>query len=211
MQPWVPWWSLKEGTDKKVIPCHKVAWEGLLEEVVLEMGLELGIRIIKGTWWDQEAKRGVPIVAQGKQIQLGTVRWQWHLYLDSGFLCVGCTLKAGHQPLVTPKPQVSRRPASRLAETGVLSNRANNSLRTESHWISSSLCHFWINLSESNNEIQSALHICRFHISQVQPTVEQNYSEKKKNSETSKKAKLQFATYQQLFNTAFTWYLQLFT
>lgn len=30
----------------------EVAWEGLLEEVILEMGLEIRIRIIKGTGWD---------------------------------------------------------------------------------------------------------------------------------------------------------------
>lgn len=43
-------WSLKEGTEKKVILFFVgVAWEGLLEEVTLPMSLEVGIRIIKGT------------------------------------------------------------------------------------------------------------------------------------------------------------------
>lgn len=46
----MPQWSLKEGTEKKVILFFvEVAWEGLLEEVTLPMSLEVGIRIIKGT------------------------------------------------------------------------------------------------------------------------------------------------------------------
>ena len=53
----MPQWSLKEGTEKKVIPFFVgVAWEGLLKEVTLPMSPEVGIRIIKGTQCDQEAE-----------------------------------------------------------------------------------------------------------------------------------------------------------
>ena len=57
MQTWAPWWSLKDGSEKKVIPFVRgVGWGGLLEEVILEMSLKVGIRIIKGTQWDQETE-----------------------------------------------------------------------------------------------------------------------------------------------------------